>query len=113
MVLKLLLLSGEGSSFLTFERGDLILLEDDSTGEAVMNSGWCVGQCERTHERGDFPAETVYVLPCLSPPSTDILAMFSLETADHGRRLSQQPVNGVDVQERPHNLAEYSIDHFR
>lgn len=49
------------------------MLEDDSTGETVMNSGWCVGHCERTGEKGDFPAETVYVLPALTKPQNDIL----------------------------------------
>lgn len=66
-------ISGEGSSFLSFHKGDLINLEDDSSGETVMNSGWCVGRCERTGEKGDFPAETVYVLPALSKPHNDIL----------------------------------------
>jgi len=64
---------GEGSSFLTFQKGDLIILEDESTGETVLNSGWCVGTCERTGEKGDFPAETVYVLPSLTKPPNDIL----------------------------------------
>ena len=67
------LFTGEGSSFLSFLKGDLIVLEDDSTGETVMNSGWCVGRCERTGEKGDFPAETVYVLPACSKPPQDIL----------------------------------------
>ena len=66
-------LLGENSSFLTFSKGDLILLEEDSSGETVMNNGWCVGRCERTTERGDFPAETVYVLPAVTKPPTDIL----------------------------------------
>lgn len=78
-----------------------------------MNSGWCVGRCERTGERGDFPAETVYVLPCLNKPPSDILALFNQESADQGRRLSHQQVNNIDAQERPHNLAEYALDHFR
>ena len=97
------LFSGEGSStFLNFVRGDLILLDDDTSGidftkkrikkiyirkklhwifyvkiifsgEAVLTSGWCTGTCERTEDRGDFPAEAVYVLPCLSRPPDDIL----------------------------------------
>lgn len=70
---------GEGSSFLTFQKGDLIVLEEDSTGETVLNSGWCVGRCERTQEKGDFPAETVYVLPCMSKPPSDVLQLFSVE----------------------------------
>lgn len=64
---------GDGSSFLSFQKGDLIVLEDESTGETVLNSGWCIGTCERTTEKGDFPAETVYVLPSLSKPPNDIL----------------------------------------
>lgn len=43
-----------------------------------MNSGWCVGRCERTGEKGDFPAETVYVLPALSKPPPDILVRISI-----------------------------------
>ncbi|PNF26020.1 hypothetical protein B7P43_G06377 [Cryptotermes secundus] len=104
---------GEGSSFLTFLKGDLIVLEDDSTGETVMNSGWCVGRCERTGEKGDFPAETVYVLPACSKPPQDILALFSLESAEHGRKLHPQQVNGTEAREKPHTLAEYAVDHFR
>lgn len=53
-------------------------MEDESTGETVMTSGWCVGYCERTGERGDFPAETVYVLPTLSKPPVDILVSVCL-----------------------------------
>lgn len=98
---------------MSFERGDLIILEDESTGEAVMNSGWCVGRCERTNEKGDFPAETVYVIPCLNKPPSDILALFSLESTENGRRVNHQHMNGNDNQERPHNLLEYALDHFR
>lgn len=64
---------GEGSSFLNFQKGDLIILEDDNTGESVLSSAWCVGTCERTGEKGDFPVETVYVLPSLTKPPNDIL----------------------------------------
>ena len=65
--------SGEGSSFLNFSRGDLILLDEEATGETVLNSGWCSGVSERTGEKGDFPAEAVYVLPSLNKPPDDIL----------------------------------------
>lgn len=78
-----------------------------------MTSGWCIGYCERTGDRGDFPAETVYVLPTLSKPPVDILALFSLEAADQSRKLYSQPLNGTEPREKPHNLMEYAIDHFR
>ncbi|KAK9510245.1 hypothetical protein O3M35_005070 [Rhynocoris fuscipes] len=105
--------AGEGSSFLSFQKGDLIVLEDESSGETVMNSGWCVGRCERTGQKGDFPAEAVYVLPALTQPPSDILALFNMEGAEHGRKVNSQTMNGTDHREKPHTLMEYAIDHFR
>lgn len=64
--------AGENNSFLSFQKGDLIVLEQDS-GEVVMNAGWCFGECARTNQRGDFPAEYVYVLPTIIKPPPDIL----------------------------------------
>jgi myosin-7 len=37
-----------------------------------------VGTVERTEEKGDFPAEAVYVLPCLTKPPADILVQFQV-----------------------------------
>jgi hypothetical protein len=85
--------TGEGSSFLTFLKGDLIVLEDDSTGETVMNSGWCVGRCERTGEKGDFPAETVYVLPSCSKPPQDILVREEFMSGFENSSLDQCSLN--------------------
>ena len=65
--------TGEGSSFLSFKKGDLISLENDDDGETVMNSGWCSGLCARTNQRGDFPAECVYILPAITKPPPDVL----------------------------------------
>uniref|UniRef100_A0A1I8N9D6 Myosin head n=1 Tax=Musca domestica TaxID=7370 RepID=A0A1I8N9D6_MUSDO len=103
----------DGSSFLSFYKGDLIILEDESCGENVLNNGWCIGRCERTQERGDFPAETVYVLPTLTKPPQDILALFNVEEAHHGKRLSMASNGVAEPRDRPHNLMEYALDHFR
>ncbi|XP_039950462.1 myosin-VIIa [Bactrocera neohumeralis] len=103
----------DGSSFLSFLKGDLIILEDESCGESVLNNGWCIGRCERTQERGDFPAETVYVLPTLTKPPQDILALFNIEEAHHGRRLSMVSNGAPEPRDRPHTLMEYALDHFR
>lgn len=67
-----LFISAESSSFLSFKKGDLIVLEND-TGETVQNSGWCYGICERTSKKGDFPAECGYVLPTITKPTSDTL----------------------------------------
>lgn len=49
------------------------MLEDDSHGEDVMQSGWCFGCCERTGQKGDFPAECVYILPTITKPLPEVL----------------------------------------
>lgn len=35
---------GEGTSFLSFIKGDLIILEEDSTGENVLQNSWVIGE---------------------------------------------------------------------
>ena len=69
--------SGEGSAFLSFKKGDLIKL-DIEDGQDVMQSGWCTGICERSGEKGDFPAECVYVLPAIARPAPEVLVSESL-----------------------------------
>ena len=70
-------LLGEGSSFLSFQKGDLIQLESED-GEDIMNTGWCYGECERTKKKGDFPTECVYVLPAITKPPMEILVILSM-----------------------------------
>lgn len=63
--------------FLSFRKGDLILLDQD-TGEQVLNSGWAHGINERTSQRGDFPADCVYVLPTMIQPQKEIVVKIML-----------------------------------
>ncbi|CAN7975068.1 unnamed protein product [Ixodes persulcatus] len=105
---------GDVANYLSFDQGDLILLEDSMCGEVVLNNNWCTGRNERTGEKGDFASEYVYVLPALSKPATNILALFSQDGAENGKKLFQQtPTNGVESREHPHTLEEYSMDFFR
>uniref|UniRef100_A0A8C7CZW7 Myosin VIIA n=1 Tax=Oncorhynchus kisutch TaxID=8019 RepID=A0A8C7CZW7_ONCKI len=71
-VVALLDSGGEDSTFLSFSKGDLILL-DEHCGEQVMTSGWAHGVNDRTKQRGDFPADCVYVLPTVTRPQYDIV----------------------------------------
>lgn len=63
---------GEESTFLSFMKGDLIVLDQD-TGEQVLNSGWAHGVNERSKQRGDFPADCVYVLPTMVHPQQELV----------------------------------------
>lgn len=66
------LAAGVDSTFLSFSKGDLIIL-DEHDGEHVMNSGWAHGINDRTKQRGDFPADCVYVLPTITRPQYDLV----------------------------------------
>ncbi|XP_066225342.1 unconventional myosin-VIIa isoform X2 [Saccopteryx leptura] len=106
--------AGEESGFLSFAKGDLIILDHD-TGEQVMNSGWANGINERTRQRGDFPTDCVYVMPTVTMPPREIAALVTM-TPDQRQdviRLLQQRTPDPEVRAKPYTLEEFSYDYFR
>ncbi|XP_042636890.1 unconventional myosin-VIIa [Orycteropus afer afer] len=106
--------AGEESGFLSFAKGDLIILDHD-TGEQVMNSGWANGINERTKHRGDFPTDCVYVMPTVTMPPREIVALVTM-TPDQRQdviRLLQQQTTEPEVRTKPYTLEEFSYDYFR
>uniref|UniRef100_A0AAY4CZV6 Myosin VIIAa n=1 Tax=Denticeps clupeoides TaxID=299321 RepID=A0AAY4CZV6_9TELE len=91
----------DDSTFLSFIKGDLIVLDQD-TGEQVMTSGWAHGINDRTKQRGDFPADCVYVLPTVTRPLPDI-----------SMRLSHSVLVESEERVKPYTLEEFSYDYFR
>uniref|UniRef100_A0A669C140 Myosin VIIAa n=1 Tax=Oreochromis niloticus TaxID=8128 RepID=A0A669C140_ORENI len=105
--------TGEESTFLSFRKGDLILL-DQETGEQVLNSGWAHGINERTNQKGDFPADCVYVLPTMTRPQQDIaLVTMTPEQRQESVRVSQVVMVETDDRMKPYTLEEFSYDYFR
>ncbi|XP_047450062.1 myosin VIIAa isoform X2 [Mugil cephalus] len=106
--------TGGGSTFLSFMKGDLILLDQD-TGEQVLNSGWAHGINERTNQRGDFPADCVYVLPTVTRPQKDIVALVTMtpDQRQESVRVSQIVLPETDDRAKPYTLEEFSYDYFR
>ncbi|XP_035186197.1 unconventional myosin-VIIa isoform X2 [Oxyura jamaicensis] len=105
---------GEESGFLGFLKGDLIVLDQD-TGEHVMNSGWANGFNERTKQRGDFPTDSVYVLPTVTMPPLEIVALVTM-TPDQRQdviRTSQMAISDSEERVKPYTLEEFSYDYFR
>eukprot|EP00112_Aurelia_sp_Birch-Aquarium-sp1_P006477 Seg1715.10 transcript_id=Seg1715.10/GoldUCD/mRNA.D3Y31 product=Myosin-VIIa protein_id=Seg1715.10/GoldUCD/D3Y31 len=96
---------GDGN-FLNLQRGDLILLENE-TGENVMSSSWCNGTCDRTNKNGDFPCEAVYVIPTLDKPTTEIMANKLGPNFDLAIEMDDTP-----VPEEPHTLENFAMQHF-
>ncbi|XP_037696718.1 unconventional myosin-VIIa isoform X5 [Choloepus didactylus] len=106
--------TGEESGFLSFAKGDLIILDHD-TGEQVMNSGWANGINERTKQRGDFPTDCVYVMPTVTRPPREIVALVTM-TPDQRQdviRLLQLRTAEPEVRAKPYTLEEFSYDYFR
>jgi hypothetical protein len=63
----------DGQSVLILQKGDLIELTDGNRGESILSGEWGEGLCERTQVKGCFPVESVYVLPAIKRPPSDIL----------------------------------------
>ncbi|XP_033934825.1 unconventional myosin-VIIa-like [Pseudochaenichthys georgianus] len=105
---------GEESTFLSFLKGDLILLDQDS-GEQVLNSGWAHGVNGRTNQKGDFPADCVYVLPCMTRPQQEIVALVTMtpDQRQESVRVSQNLMPESDDRMKPYTLEEFSYDNFR
>ncbi|KAK2846565.1 hypothetical protein Q5P01_009564 [Channa striata] len=106
--------TGEESTFLSFLKGDLIVLDQD-TGEQVLNSGWAHGINERTNQRGDFPADCVYVLPSMTRPQQEIVALVTMtpDQRQESVRVSQLVMPESDDRMKPYTLEEFSYDYFR
>uniref|UniRef100_A0A8C8RLK9 Myosin VIIA n=1 Tax=Pelusios castaneus TaxID=367368 RepID=A0A8C8RLK9_9SAUR len=105
---------GEESGFLSFLKGDLIVLDQD-TGEHVMNAGWANGVNERTKQRGDFPTDCVYVLPTVTMPPLEIVALVTM-TPDQRQdviKTSQLAISDSEEKVKPYTLEEFSYDYFR
>ncbi|XP_057695019.1 unconventional myosin-VIIa-like isoform X3 [Corythoichthys intestinalis] len=106
--------NGEPSTFLSFQKGDLILLDQD-TGEQVLNSGWAHGVNERTNQRGDFPADSVYVLPSMTRPQQEIVALVTMtpDQRQQSVRVSQLVLPDTEDSVKPYTLEDFSYDYFR
>ncbi|TMS14178.1 Unconventional myosin-VIIa [Larimichthys crocea] len=105
--------AGADATFLSFSKGDLIIL-DEHDGEHVMNSGWAHGINDRTKQRGDFPADCVYVLPTITRPQYDLVALVTM-TPDQRREsivLSHMSPSDKEDKIKPYTLEEFSYDYF-
>uniref|UniRef100_A0A8C5CVX1 Myosin VIIA n=1 Tax=Gadus morhua TaxID=8049 RepID=A0A8C5CVX1_GADMO len=108
-----LLDSGPDAAFLSFSKGDLILLEEHD-GEHVLNSGWAYGANDRTKQRGDFPADYVYVLPTVTRPQYDI-ALVTMTPDQRRESISMTQLSEAEHLDKvkPYTLEEFSYDYFR
>ncbi|XP_069748201.1 myosin VIIAa isoform X2 [Narcine bancroftii] len=105
---------GDDLTFLSFTKGDLIILDHD-TGEQVMNCGWAHGINERTKQKGDFPTECVYVLPTVTKPAAEIVCLVTMTPGQRQEaiRTSQLSIGELEENVKLYTLEEFSYDYFR
>ncbi|XP_078485190.1 unconventional myosin-VIIa-like isoform X1 [Ciona intestinalis] len=107
--------AGDESTILKFKKGDLIVLGQPA-GSEFNATTWRTGVNDRTGASGDFPTDSVYVLPTLVKPMEDLVNMFTMspgELATHGKRFNKAGDADFDLDEKPYTLEEYAADFFR
>ncbi|XP_034033568.1 unconventional myosin-VIIa [Thalassophryne amazonica] len=102
------------STFLGFSKGDLIVL-DEHSGEHMKTSGWAHGINKRTRQRGDFPADCVYVLPSITRPQYDFGALVSMSSDQRRESITLSHISLSDNEDKSkvYTLEEFSYDYFR
>lgn len=103
---------GDGA-LLSFKKGDLIQLEDSCVGDTVLSQGWCEGRCDRSGETGNFPSETVTVVPTVTKPDAELVALYATEEAEKARRMVEQEETNLEPVEKMHTLERYAAEFFR
>ncbi|XP_038672457.1 unconventional myosin-VIIa-like isoform X3 [Scyliorhinus canicula] len=97
--------------FLKYEKGDLIKLIKNE--EITQDYGWIQGQNERTTKIGSLSLESVYIIPTLVKPPSEVMTLI-LMSPDQRRQASQNAqVKEPEVKIKAYTLEEFSYDHFR
>lgn len=95
-------------TYLSLKKGDLISL--DQTGEVIsnLNSTWALGSANG--QKGYFPIDSAYILPCIMPPKAEVLQLFAKDSM----KRAQPKSNYSTIQrQKMYNLRKYAGDHFR
>jgi hypothetical protein len=87
------------------------LITLDQTGEVLMasNSTWAVGSLNE--QKGYFPIDSAYILPCILPPKKEILELFVKDATK--QRAQPKSVYNTLQRQKMYNLKKFASDHFR
>lgn len=105
----------ESGSGVALTQGDLLILDEGLTGDHVLRNSWVAAINDRTGEAGDFPTESLYVIPSATKPTASLLTLFShdLRALEERDRNYSSLNSSYDSNEKPHTLEEYALDFFR
>uniref|UniRef100_A0A7G3AQY5 Putative myosin class i heavy chain n=2 Tax=Lutzomyia longipalpis TaxID=7200 RepID=A0A7G3AQY5_LUTLO len=99
-------------SYLKILKGDLIKLGLGYSGQSLLNDEitWAYGECNK--KTGEFPTDAVYVLPCMEPPSQEILDLFRMTGMAKGKPQLTAHLDAKEMR-RMHTLEKFAAEHFR
>ncbi|XP_041913733.1 unconventional myosin-VIIb isoform X1 [Alosa sapidissima] len=101
----------EDPTFLTFKKGELILLIKDD--EYSPERGWFKGKNDRTGQIGALPSDAILVLPTLTKPTNEIISLMTL-SPDQRKNVVNATLRGTSTERLAlFTLKEYSFQYFR
>lgn len=101
---------GEAASFLSFKKGDLIVLKNGLNGESLISVTWGYGEC--SGRVGDFPTEVVQILPTMRKPPADVLVAFKKDGVFEARQPTAPEMSTIQRM-KLYTLAHYADEYFR
>lgn len=125
----------DNATGLTMKKGDLIELDEEFASGKLISSDLTWASGTANGRQGDFPTEVVYILPCIMPPSVEVLKIFKvcsywiklceyllnnfvcfdltqIDNAIKQKRHAAPKYNTLQRQ-RMHNLRRYGNEHYR
>uniref|UniRef100_W5U6H9 Unconventional myosin-VIIa n=1 Tax=Ictalurus punctatus TaxID=7998 RepID=W5U6H9_ICTPU len=100
----------DDATFLSCKKGDLINIIKD--GQYAPEGGWINGRNDRTGQSGAVSTDTIMILPTLSRPSDDILALLNPDQKK--AVLTGPPKEDMTTDRVAHmSLKEFSFEYFR
>ncbi|KAJ8956801.1 hypothetical protein NQ318_014215, partial [Aromia moschata] len=97
-------------SFLALRKGDLITLKNNLNGEKLMTITWGYGECNG--KSGDFPTESIYILPTMLRPSSNVLSAFKKDGYIVNKQETSTVISTIQ-RNKLYTLASYAQQHFR
>ncbi|XP_062411317.1 unconventional myosin-VIIb [Sardina pilchardus] len=101
----------EDTTFLSFKKGELILLIKDD--EFSPERGWYKGKNDKTGQIGAVPSDAILVLPTLTKPTNEIISLITL-SPDQRKNAINATLRGTSTERLAlFTLKEYSLQYFR
>ena len=97
------------SSFMELYKGDLITLTENNSGETLEYNSWGEGVNDRSGETGNFPTDSVTIVPTMIKPPPSIINILKEGASIVPRSAGFQTVQRLKL----YTLESYAAENFR